>query len=101
MKIRILTSLAVVALSALAVTACDDTSPASSPKPQAQNGTFTSDIVDQTWDQTSASDREDLCLGIELFTRDQVAELMKEGAGEDTILVDWDEAAELLAAKCS
>jgi hypothetical protein len=36
--------------------------------------------LDMAWDDTSLSDREDICMGVTLFGLDEAADLMNEGA---------------------
>lgn len=98
---KIVSITATVLLGIAALTACNDSDgPVPAPSPQADGGSFTQGIVDETWEGTNSSDREDICLGVELFTHDEIAQLMQEGAGDDAALVDWDLAAELLSKKC-
>jgi hypothetical protein len=99
-------------LLAVLLTACG-TAPAASTAPPADtpaaaptataNDTSQDDttaaIVDITWAQTSETDKDNMCAGIDLLGTDWAAEQMREGAGDDS--VDWDQAAVLIQDKCA
>lgn len=56
-------------------------------------------IVDLTWAQTSETDKDNMCAGIDLLGTGWAAEQMREGAGDES--VDWDRAAVLIQDKCA
>lgn len=107
---RIASAVPAVLLTVL-LTACG-TAPAASTAPPAdtpaatandtsQNDTTTDDtalIVDITWAQTSETDKDNMCAGIDLLGTGWAAEQMREGAGDES--VDWDRAAVLIQDKC-
>jgi predicted small secreted protein len=99
---------AIVAAAAFALTACTstpDTSGSDNPAtttviettPAADDMTQT--VVDLSWDQQTEADKDAMCFGLALYGTDWGAEQMRIGAGDDS--VDWDQAAQLVEAKCA
>jgi ABC-type Fe3+-hydroxamate transport system substrate-binding protein len=103
---------AICAAAVLALTACtsagsSDSSDApaattvietTDPAPAADDMTQT--IVDLSWDQQTEADKDAMCTGIAAFGNDWAAEQMQAGAGDNTG-IDWDQAAQLVEAKCA
>jgi hypothetical protein len=60
---------------------------------------MTQTVVDLSWDQQTEADKDAMCFGLALYGTDWGAEQMRIGAGDDS--VDWDQAAQLVEAKCA
>jgi hypothetical protein len=114
---NMITRLTVVAMGTgfaiVSLTGCGGNAAAKEPKtpvtqpvvtPSEQPPTVSDDvltvIVDGVWDSTAESERDDLCMGIDLFGLEWTAEQMQTGATDKSIIVDWDKAAQLVAQKC-
>jgi hypothetical protein len=125
MKIKKL-AVAVVAIAALsgAVSACgSDTQGAGHPRPNASEQghgepvgepstippapedepsemDLTKVAVDAVWDNATEADKNDMCDAIDMFGKDFAEDAMREGAGDDSYLIDWDRAATMYEKKC-
>jgi hypothetical protein len=109
---RTLARIASAALLAGLLTACGSTPDASTgqaPDAPATTGDVsqtdtatdtTAVIVDLTWAQTSETDKDNMCAGIDLLGAGWAAAQMREGAGYDDS-VDWEQAALLVQDKCA
>lgn len=63
---------------------------------------FTTLVVEMAWGQATEKDKDELCMGIDLFGPEGAADMMRDGTADDqsTEDVDWDLAVELMDQKC-
>jgi hypothetical protein len=71
---------------------------ANTPAPNRRELTETS--INITWDSSTETDKDSMCDGIILFGPEWAADQMRDGAGSDASLLDWDYAAQLIEGKC-